>query len=1128
MSTTAGTLEQLALKLADILRPLSTHLQQANAADFFRQLGIVVPQNKIAGIKYDLDTVVGKSDALITKAGELLAAIESSNLGAIIDKGQETVALITTLINSFTDIRDALSGVANPNVNDLPLNAFNLLLVRYMEQAPGLLPTLEFCNVLQSTVHNPGSEDDAQPEYTTYQFNLNKLAAWLGNAGKEFKDTYGWGNGTFDGKLLFSRLSNILAGINLPAYYEEVASLGTLEMGVLEASVKTDVQPRGILLNTNMSFDTGTQQQTDGNWKLATKIEATLPGEFGLLMQPNGNINIIPSSPNGAIQGAITAKVTGKKVNGQPFLLVGQAGGSRFEIGEIVIDSGAKMSWNQGQKKASGNFRIEGNINKCKIVIDLGSADGFLKDILPVEKITTEFDLKAGVSSENGFYIAGSSALEIELPVHFSIGPVSFEGMTIAVKAKDGKIPIAVGANIKAALGPITVSVLDMGITAGFSFPPSRNGNLGPVQLDIGFKPPKGVGVSIDAGIVKGGGFLLLDPDKGEYAGALELSIKNTLQVAAIGIINTKMPDGSKGFSLLVIISATFTPGVALGMGFFLGGIGGMLGIHRTIQVQALLDGVRNNSIGHILFPKDVVANMNTLLPQIKAIFPVQKDQFFIGLMARITWGVPTLVSIDFGLAIEFSNPVRLVILGVLKVVLPTEDAAILRLQVNFAGVIDFEKKYLAFDASIYNSRILTFALEGDMALRLSWGANKAFLMSVGGFHPAFRPPQELRLPSLKRLTLTIMSGNPNLVLTAYFAVTSNTVQFGAKIDFRYKLGSFSVVGYLLFDVLFQFSPFKFIARIAAGLAVKMGSTTILSIDLDFTLSGPTPWNARGIASFSILFFSVKVRLNVTWGESQNVIEPSIPVLPRIMEALSLDANWSAELPPNRANLVTPGKITPEPGEIILLPFGSLKVSQTILPLQMEIQRFGNHKPQDIKQADITAFTLGGAAMALQEVKESFVPSAFKNLADKDKLKSPSYTQEKGGVKAVDTSARLSMNYGINREVLYEVKVSDIDRYDGDDFLIDTAMFKLMALGGDVSKSSLSRENKAKQFKAANAADLFEEKYVLVDNATLTQYAPLDFNGGTRAAADDALNALLHADPALKGRVSVAPVYDLV
>src|SRR5687767_8943482 len=130
MSTTAGTLEQLALKLADILRPLSTHLQQANAADFFRQLGIVVPEDKIDDISDDLDEVIIKSDTLIIKSGELLNAIESSVPEAIIDKGKEIIPLVTALINSFTDIKTALGKLPDiPDISDLPLNIFNLLLV---------------------------------------------------------------------------------------------------------------------------------------------------------------------------------------------------------------------------------------------------------------------------------------------------------------------------------------------------------------------------------------------------------------------------------------------------------------------------------------------------------------------------------------------------------------------------------------------------------------------------------------------------------------------------------------------------------------------------------------------------------------------------------------------------------------------------------------------------------------------------------------------------------------------------------------------------------------------------------------------------------------------------------------
>ncbi len=59
------------------------------------------------------------------------------------------------------------------------------------------------------------------------------------------------------------------------------------------------------------------------------------------------------------------------------------------------------------------------------------------------------------------------------------------------------------------------------------------DGNLGPMDLDVGFKAPKAVGLSIDASVIKGGGFLRFDPDKEQYDGILELDycflrLKNT------------------------------------------------------------------------------------------------------------------------------------------------------------------------------------------------------------------------------------------------------------------------------------------------------------------------------------------------------------------------------------------------------------------------------------------------------------------------------------------------------------------------------------------------------------------------------------------------------------------------
>ena len=77
-----------------------------------------------------------------------------------------------------------------------------------------------------------------------------------------------------------------------------------------------------------------------------------------------------------------------------------------------------------------------------------------------------------------------------------------------------------------------TATVSRLGALATITFP-KGGGNAGPAQIDVGFKPPNGVGLSIDAGVVKGGGYLFIDSDAGEYAGALELTFAGFLSLKA-------------------------------------------------------------------------------------------------------------------------------------------------------------------------------------------------------------------------------------------------------------------------------------------------------------------------------------------------------------------------------------------------------------------------------------------------------------------------------------------------------------------------------------------------------------------------------------------------------------------
>ncbi|MCI0419976.1 MAG: hypothetical protein L0312_12255, partial [Acidobacteria bacterium] len=351
--------------------------------------------------------------------------------------------------------------------------------------------------------------------------------------------------------------------------------------------------------------------------------------------------------------------------------------------------------------------------------------------------------------------------------------------VTLGLNAADEGLALESSVSGNLSTGPLLVTVQRIGLQVDVVF---GDGNLGLLGLSARFKAPNAIGLSIDGGGFKGGGFLGFDPEQALYSGMLELEFQDQFTLKAFALLNTRLPNGQSGFSLLIVISAEFTP-IQLGLGFKLNGVGGLLGLNRTINIEPLRAGLRANTLSSILFPTDVIANAERIISDLKQVFPPQADRFIFGPMAKIAWGTPTLVTIDLGLVIEIPDPVRLLILGVLRAVLPDEKAVILQVQVNFLGEINFERRQLKFDASLFDSKLLGFNLSGDMAIRLDWGADANFLLTVGGFHPAYEPPP-MDLPAIRRLTLALLSGdNPRLRLEMYFVVTSNTAQFGAKLE---------------------------------------------------------------------------------------------------------------------------------------------------------------------------------------------------------------------------------------------------------------------------------------------------------------------------------------------------------
>ncbi|HEV7716267.1 MAG TPA: DUF6603 domain-containing protein, partial [Steroidobacteraceae bacterium] len=757
-----------------------------------------------------------------------------------------------------------------------------------------------------------------------------------------------------------------------------------------------------------------------------------------------------------------------------------------------------------------------------------GDGDGFLTSILP-SSFSLAFGGTLGFDAASGLYFTGSSGLEVQLPVHASLGPIEIRAAQIAIRPAStpggASIPIELTGTLAANLGPLKGVIENIGMKVEITFP-DGGGKLGPLDFSLGFRPPNGVGLSLDAGVVSGGGFLYLDPAKGEYAGALELSLFDVVSVHAIGLISTRMPDGSSGFSLLIILTAEFGTGIQLGFGFTLLAVGGLLGLNRGVQMQALVDGVKTNALSSVLFPHDVIANAPRIISDLRTFFPPQAGTFLIGPMAKLGWGEPTLVSLSLGIIVEIP-PMDVAILGVLRAALPTEDAPILVFQVSFIGVLEPSKSRLYFYASLFDSHLLFITIDGQMGALFAFGDDANLVVSIGGFHPQFNPPP-LPFPTPERISFNIINESyARIQCSGYFAVTSNTVQFGTESHYFFGFSALSVEGHAGFDALIQISPFHFIAHVSTSFSVKVFGMGVYGVDIDLQLDGPTPWHAKGTASISFFFFSIGIGIDLTFGDSRDTSLPAVPVMPLLGTEFSKRTNWRA-LPPTNSNLLVSLRTLSEADAgFVLHPVGTLQVSQRAVPLDLTLDRVGSQKPADANRFSLVA--AAGSLSKLRDIQESFAPAQFKDLSDADKLSSAAYVPQDSGIELTAGGTAYASGTAITRIVRYDITIIDkkllrsVRRF----VVFANAMFKHFLLGASVARSPLSAYQKSLKRPDIGSVTVASETFAVALAANNQAWRGDAVSFPNAIAAHDYMTRAIAADPSLSGSLHVLPKFEL-
>lgn len=510
-----------------------------------------------------------------------------------------------------------------------------------------------------------------------------------------------------------------------------------------------------------------------------------------------------------------------------------------------------------------------------------------------------------------------------------------------------------------------------------------------------GLLPPQGIGLQLNAGPVEGGGFLKII-SANEFAGGLQLKILG-VGAFAYGLYKA-LPNGNPSVVALIGIRLP-PPGVQLGFGFAISGFGGLVGINRRADTDLLRERLASGAAGDVLFNDDPTRNTPRLLGDMARFFPDEAGIFLIGPTLQLNWAY--LLKLDLGIFIELPGPRKIFLAGSARLVLGSEEFALVYLRMDFVGGVDLTKSLVFFDAALVNSHVLgIFRITGGVALRIAYGEGGYFLFTVGGFHPSFSPGA-MELPKVARVGVSVSLGPVWLKQEMYLAITSNTFQLGSRTEAGLEIGPISAHGWFGFDALIQFKPFYFVASVDAGFDVEVSGVSLCSVHVSGELSGPGPLVLKARASVRLLF--VKVSGSVTLELSSNPPEPviTIPDLP---------AHLRGELssPDNlRMEGEDPAVIfAPRPDiDALVSPVGQLVWEQKRAPLALAIQKVEGVNLDGWHTLKVTS----GLGAGLERPEHDwFGVGTYLKMADSEALNTSRFVQQQSGLRIGTLAVRRS------------------------------------------------------------------------------------------------------------------------
>lgn len=543
---------------------------------------------------------------------------------------------------------------------------------------------------------------------------------------------------------------------------------------------------------------------------------------------------------------------------------------------------------------------------------------------------------------------------EVITPMNQRFGLLALAERRLEVTASGDDTGIALdlsaAATVTAFLGPVAFSVSGLGITGRFRLRSTFDDDDRLTDFSVALKMPTGFVLSIDTAVVSGGGFIeRVEAPDGlvTWRGALSLRLAERVELTGFGIVQT---GGNRHWSMLLLLYVRFSPAIQLTAGLQLVALGGMVGLHRGMQVDALRDAATGTQgqLDTFMFPDRPEQRFLELVPSLDRFFPAAAGHQVLGLMALIEWGSSSSSGDGAAVFTKFGE-FRLALLaeleslqfglyGTARLGFPNLDHPhILNVRATAEALYDHRGGYARVSITLQETFLFERVhLTGGCALLIKWSDPGALVFTLGGFHSAYRPfiPAQLREPP--RLGA---QWNPHslldMSLQSYFALTDTSLQFGFDTHLQAGASWGGIRADSEFNFLVMSEPnWHFESDLSFRVTAYLFGADLISASLSGSISGPCPWLFSGSIYWEVCGVSISKDLGpYEWGEAPPQRPAMLQQARQVLgDALVDTASWTIRRAPVMAVRLRPGL------DGVLDPRDRIDVRQTRLPLGVYIE----------------------------------------------------------------------------------------------------------------------------------------------------------------------------------------------